>query len=311
MPMPDAISTAPRPLAEAPPERHAQPSSLYRGNLWKLALATARSFPRPLARAIAILASQTYRLGSPRSRIIYENLLPAFSGDEQAAAAATARLFSHFGTKMVDLLRFEAGVDAEFCELTGWPIFERAHQRGAGVLFITPHLGNWEIGAPLITGKGVKFFAVTQAEPGSNFTEMRQRARQRWGVETIVVGQDAFAFIEIIRRLQEGATVAMLIDRPAPQSATTVKLFGHDFQASLAPAELARASGCAVIGGIIVEENGAYAARFLPEFQYDRRSLGSRETRVQFTQTIIDAFAPSIRQYADQWYNFVPIWPKS
>jgi lauroyl/myristoyl acyltransferase len=139
---------------------------------------------------------------------------------------------------------------------------------------------------------------------------MRRTARARWGVETIVVGQDAFAFIEIIRRLQEGAAVAMLIDRPAPQSATTVKLFGRGFQASLAPAELARASGCAVIGGCIVEEKGAYAARFLPEFTYDRRALGNREGRAQFTQQIIEAFAPSIRRYADQWYNFVPIWPK-
>ena len=94
------------------------------------------------------------------------------------------------------------------------------------------------------------------------------------------------------------------------QSAATVKLFGRDFQASLAPAELARASGCAVLGGVIVEERGQYIARFLPEFEYNRRALGNREGRTQFTQQIIDAFAPSIRQYADQWYNFVPIWPK-
>jgi lauroyl/myristoyl acyltransferase len=308
--MPEAISTAqPLPLRE--PEPLAKPSALYRGGLWKLALATARSFPRPIARALAIFSSQLYRVASPRSRIVYENLLPVFGEDEVAATAATRRLFSRFAKKMVDLLRFEAGVDAEFGDLQGWEIFQHANARGAGVLFITPHLGNWEIGAPLLTKNGVKFFAVTQAEPGSNFTDMRREARARWGVETIVVGQDAFAFIEIIRRLQEGAAVAMLIDRPAPQSATPVKLFGRDFQASLAPAELARASGCAVIGGCIVEENGAYAARFLPEFEYDRRQLGSREGRAQFTQKIIDAFAPSIQRHADQWYNFVPIWPKT
>jgi lauroyl/myristoyl acyltransferase len=309
--MSEAISTAPQSVSEAAPGKRAQPSSLYRGEAWRVALAVARSLPRPLVRTMAIPASHAYRLVSPRSRIIFENLLPAFHGDESRAAAATRRLFSHFATKLVDLLRFEAGVDSRFGELSGWEIFERAHERGKGVLFITPHLGNWEIGAPLITNRGVKFFAVTQAEPGSDFTEMRRVARQRWGVETIVVGEDAFAFVEIIRRLQEGASVAMLIDRPAPQSSTIVKLFGRDFPASLAPAELARASGCAIVGGIIVEENGAYAARFLPEFEYDRRALGTREARAQFTQKIIDAFAPSIRQYADQWYNFVPVWPKS
>jgi lauroyl/myristoyl acyltransferase len=88
------------------------------------------------------------------------------------------------------------------------------------------------------------------------------------------------------------------------------KLFGQRFLGSLAAAELARASGCAVIGGCIVEENGAYAARFLPEFKYDRRALGSREARAQLTQEIITAFEPIIRTYVDQWYHFVPIWPK-
>ena len=297
-------------IPEAEPDRPQKPSALYRGGLWRLALATARAFPRPLARALAIAVCQAYRISSPRSRIIYDNLLPAFDGDEIAAAAATRRLFSKFATKMVDLLRFEAGVDAPFHEMSGWDIYKAAYEKRVGMLFVTPHLGNWEIGAPLVTNLGVKFYAVTQAEPGSNFTEMRRAARARWNIDTIVVGEDPFAFIEIIKRLQEGAVVALLIDRPAPQSAANVKLFGREFQASLAPAELARASGCAVVGGSIVEENHGYVARFLPEFTYDRRALGNREGRVQFTQQIIDAFAPTLRRHADQWFNFVPVWPK-
>jgi KDO2-lipid IV(A) lauroyltransferase len=172
--MAEAISTPP-PIAV--PERAAQPSALYRGGLWKCALATARNLPRPISRAVAQIGTQSYRILSPRSRVIYENLLPVFNGDEFAAQDATYRLFSKFATKVVDLLRFEAGVDAQFGELSGWEIFHRAHGRGRGMLFITPHLGNWEIGAPLITRKDVKFYAVTQAEPGSDFTEMRSGAR--------------------------------------------------------------------------------------------------------------------------------------
>lgn len=308
--MAEAITTSATQLSQADPPRCVKPSALYRVGLWRCALATARAFPRPLARALAIAASQTYRLASPRARIVFENLLPALNEDEITANAATRRLFSNFARKMVDLLRFEAGVDSPFREMSGWDIFHKALSKRTGMLFVTPHLGNWEIGAPLVTTLGIKFYAVTQAEPGSNFTEMRRQARAGWGIETIVVGEDPFSFIEIIRRLNEGAIVALLVDRPAMQSAATVKLFGRDFQASLAPAELARACGCAVLGGVIVEERGQYVARFLPEFEYNRRALGNREGRIQFTQQIIDAFAPSLRQYADQWYNFVPIWPK-
>jgi hypothetical protein len=63
---------------------------------------------------------------------------------------------------------------------------------------------------------------LTQPEPDARLTELRQASRARWGVETLVVGEDAFAFIEIIKRLQEGATVALLVDRPPAPTAVTV-----------------------------------------------------------------------------------------
>ena len=50
-------------------------------------------------------------------------------------------------------------------------------------------------------------------------------------------------------------------------------------------------------------------ARLLAEFEYDRQSLGNRERRGQLTQQIMRAFEPEIRQHADQWFHFVPIWP--
>ena len=44
---------------------------------------------------------------------------------------------------------------------------------------------------------------------------------------------------------------------------------------------------------------------------YDRRALGNRQERLKFTQEITRAFEPAIRQHPEQWYHFVPIWPRS
>ena len=78
---------------------------------------------------------------------------------------------------------------------------------------------------------------------------------------------------------------------------------------AVAAAELARASGCAVLGVVVAREAGGYAARILPEFTYDRAALGSRENRQKFTQQILSAFEPEIRRYPEQWFHFVPVWP--
>ena len=74
------------------------------------------------------------------------------------------------------------------------------------------------------------------------------------------------------------------------------------------PAELARASGCALLPAYLPRTERGYAARLLPEIPYDRPALRSRESRHKLTQEIMRAFEPAIRQHPDQWYHFVSIW---
>jgi len=150
---------------------------------------------------------------------------------------------------------------------------------------------------------------LTQPEPDQKLTELRQVSRARRGVETLVVGEDTFAFIEIIKRLQAGATVALLVDRPPAPTAVNVNLFGRPFPASIAAAELARASGCAIVPVYIVRQPNGHLAHILPEITYDRAAIGNRNARLRLTQEILRAFEPAIRQHLAQWFHFVPVWP--
>src|SRR4029077_2433503 len=159
-----------------------------------------------------------------------------------------------------------------------------------GILLVTPHLGNWEFGGPLLTKRGVKLQVITLAEPGRGFTELRQASRARWDIDTLVIGEDPFAFVEVIRRLEAGATVALLIDRPPKTSSVTVELFGRPFAASIAAAELARASGCVLLPVYLPLTDKGYAAHILPPFPYDRAMLRKREVRQQLTQEIVRTF---------------------
>jgi lauroyl/myristoyl acyltransferase len=116
--------------------------------------------------------------------------------------------------------------------------------------------------------------------------------------------------VEVIKRLQAGAAMVIAIDRPTERSDGRVELFGEPFDAPAAAAELARASGCALVGATIVRHPKGFAAKVLPEFTYDRQALGSREARRELTQHILRAFEPEIRNHLGQWYQFVPIWPQ-
>jgi predicted RND superfamily exporter protein len=291
----------------------AAPSSFYRAGLWRLGLVSARILPIFVFNAFCLLVTEIYyRLHRERRTVVLQNLLPALHGDQAAARRTAHRLFRQFALKMADVWRYESGVlkHSWLNEQKDWDHFEAVKARGQGVLLITPHLGNWELGGPLLAHHGYKLLALTQAEPDDALTQLRMASRARWGIETLVVGNDGFAFVEIIKRLQSGAIVAMLIDRPPAPSAVTVELFGQPFQASIAAAELARASGCALLGVTLTRSSAGYTAHVLPEITYDRRALGTREARRELTGKIMRAFEPEIRQHLDQWYHFVPIWPE-
>jgi lauroyl/myristoyl acyltransferase len=271
-----------------------------------------RWLPASVARRLGALLARCYGAVSvDRRQVVVANLRPVFGDDDLAAEAAASRLFANFGGKIADLLRYEAGgsVDALIRPPAGETIWPSSAE-GKGRLLLTVHLGNWEFGAPLLKRMGVNLLVITLAEPDPGFTRLRQEARRRWEVETLVIGQDAFAFIEVLKRLQAGATIALLVDRPPEGSAVKVELFGRPFAASLAAAELARASGCALLPVALPWTPSGYEVVALPEVAYDRAGLGDRESRRALTQEIMRAFEPVIRQHADQWYHFVPIWPK-
>ncbi|MBU6399766.1 MAG: MMPL family transporter, partial [Verrucomicrobia bacterium] len=302
--------SSPAPATEHPAAT--RPSWFYRAEIWSLGLFVGRFLPVKLSVALGCWAAAGYCALQPRRReVVVRNLLPVLNGERQAAERATRQLFAEFARKVGDLWRYESGraVERQPADWSGWEIFTAAQARGRGVLLVTPHLGNWEIGGLLLAQRGVNLLALTQAEPERRLTALRLNSRARWGVETLVVGEDAFAFVEIIKRLQAGATVALLVDRPAPPTAVTVELFGRPFLGSIAAAELARATGCAVVPVYVVRRPAGYSAHVLPEVPYDRAALGNRARRIRLTQEILRAFEPVIRQHATQWYHFVPIWP--
>jgi lauroyl/myristoyl acyltransferase len=306
---PNAVSRE-HALAVEPP---ISPSSLYQVGLWRFGLAVVRTLPAWLVNGCCVLVAEIYfRLQRPRREVVVQNLLPAVSGDRFLAVRTTRRLYRNFALKLADLWRVESGMPVH-----NWvtkdkeqEIIRTAWARGRGVLFITLHLGNWEHGGLLLADMGIKLTVLTLPEPEDRLTDLRSASRARWGIETLIVGRDQFAFVEVIKRLQEGAALAISIDRPPERSSVLVELFGQPFRASVAAAELARASGCSLIGVTVVRQREGYAVRMLPEFVYDRRALGSHEARRELTRQILRAFEPEISEHLDQWYHFVPIWPE-
>ncbi len=291
---------------------HGAQPAFYCGGLWRLGLAGARIIPAALPKAVAAgLADLYWQFQRQRCEVVVQNFLPVFAGNKPAAEKAARAAHRNFAAKLIDLWRIESGeVVRNWLTTDGeLEIIHAARRRGRGTLFITLHLGNWEHGGLLLNQLGIRLTILSQAEPDDGLTDLRKAARARYGVDTLIIGDDGFAFVEVIKRLQAGADMAVSLDRPPNRGGVPVDFFGRQFVGSLAAAELARASGCALVGVTIIRRPNGYAVKVLPEFVYDRKNLGSRAARRELTQQILRAFEPEIRKDIEQWYQFTPIWP--
>jgi predicted exporter/lauroyl/myristoyl acyltransferase len=289
------------------------PSSFYRAGPWRLGLALVRSLPGPVIDAVCRAVAELHFSWQRQQReVVVRNLLPACAGERAVAEATARRLYRRFAVKLADLWRVESGLPVHNWLTTPGElaIIQQAKQRGRGVLFVTLHLGNWEHGGLLLAELGIKLTIITLPEADERLTQMRAASRARWGMATLLIGQDSFALVEVLKRLQAGDALALAIDRPAGRGALPVELFGHPFAAPAVAAEVARASGCALVGVTILRRREGFAVKVFPEFIYDRAALRSPEARQALTQEIVRAFEPHIREHLDQWYQFVPLWPK-
>ncbi len=288
------------------------PPAIYSAISWKFGLTVVRVIPQRLLYGTAEFLSLCYCwMRKNRRETVINNLLPVLDGNRVEAQKACERLFRNFGHKLVDLWRCEGGLPSAplITELIGAEALLEAHRRKQGVLLVTPHLGNWEVGGYALAARGIKLHVVTLSEPAAGLTETRAQARARNGIETIIVGDDPFGFVRIIKLLQDGAVMAILLDRPTESSRVTVDFFGRPFHAAVAAADLARASGCLILPVFLPRAGSGYRIELQPEIAYDRNELGGRDGRQKLTQRIFHVFEPFVRKHPDQWYHFIPIWP--
>src|SRR5229473_7484370 len=108
--------------------------------------------PRPLARAVGIgLAWLVYLLHVRLRQVGMRNLAMVFPEKSEAERARILRgEFASLGRQLAEVCHFPKYTRENVEEVIvydGFENFERALARGKGVLFLTAHLGGWELSA--------------------------------------------------------------------------------------------------------------------------------------------------------------------
>lgn len=189
-------------------------------------------------------------------------------------------------------------------ERIGFEHLQKVHEEGRGAILACPHLSLFELGGVVMDELGFTTVAVSLPEPSAALTKWRTDFRKRWNMETLEIGTDTFAFLPIIKQLNAGKFVAILVDRPASENRVPVQYKGGTVWFSTGPVLLALLAEAPVVPVTVVAlPNGDYRLEAQPPI-YPRWQKDRAATLEFYTEQVARAFEPILCQYPDQWYHF-------
>jgi KDO2-lipid IV(A) lauroyltransferase len=278
-------------------------------------LACARNVPRPwMHRGGTMLASAYYRarpkyLRAARANLAIIRNLPA--EHPEVGELAWAMVASHFSA-WVDFLHFATRPPADAARLvegvTGYSHIVEGRLRGKGVVLLTAHLGNWEVGGLMLARMRQPIHVVLVPDIFPGVERERRRLHEACGVVEIRVDRTFVPTLAVLRVLSQNGIVAMQGDRDFDNSGVAVPFFGREAYFPRGPLRVAMASGATVLPAFIVRMPGG-GYRAIVEEPLLVESGGDRDASLRRNlERYVAILERYVKEYPDQWYCFFPFW---
>ncbi len=270
-----------------------------------LAAQTLRWLPRPAARALGRSIGMAFYHLHPRLRQVGQrNLAMAFPEKSAAERERILRgVYLSLGRLLAEIPKFpeytKENVD-RIAVYDGLENYLAARDRGMGVLFMTAHLGGWEIGSFVHSLHGHWLNIVVRDLDNPLLNRWVKHLREMHGNRTYDKNHFARGLMAAMKR---GETVGALMDtNMTPPQGVFVNFFGVPACTAVGIARVAMHTGAAVLPAFTVwdEALGKYRVCFQPAIP--TVDTGDAEAdAIANTQNYTAAIERIVRAYPDQW----------
>lgn len=279
--------------------------------LMKVVALLASSLPRRVsyffAGALSRLAHLIFKekRGWARDNISRVIARPPDSGETKALAR---RMFRSYGLYWADFFGLGGRLSRELTKLVtveGMDNLRSALDRGKGVIFVTAHIGSWDVGGAALSGTSGLPVLSAVVEPVSKqssdyaMTEMREKR----GINVIPLGKP----LAIGRALRRNEIVFVVGDRVVGAEGVEVEFFGERTLFPRGAAYWAVKSGAAIVPGFCIRQpNGTYVGHIEEAIIPDEEGDAESGIRIN-TQRIAAVIERYISTYPEQWCMLQPL----
>lgn len=269
-----------------------------------LPLPAGLALGRGLGTLVRLLSKKRYRVALKNLRIAYGD---SMSESERERVAKES--FRHAGMFAVEGIKFafmpQEEVERRFTVI-GYEVFPDIMARKKGCLFISAHVGNFEIMGRWFSPRGYELMAIARAARDRGTTDMMLDLRERMGIKVFTLNQ---SLKPVFAGLKRNACVAIICDQNAAD--VFVPFFGQPTGTVDGPARIALRMGTPMIFPYCIRDGrGHYTVQ--AEGIYDAEPTGDEKADVERVMTEVNRRLEAIiRRHPEQWFWFHDRWRSS
>ncbi len=272
--------------------------------LVRLLIFTSNAIPRRTWLAFCgSLGSIAYYFAGKTRRLTRKHLSLAFPAlRPQEVTQLAKRTFTMLGKNGGEILRSTSVSSLKeleaFLVTEGLENFQTAHAKGRGVIFLTCHLGAFDLQVTNMAMRGLNPNIIGTPLKDRRLNDLLWQYRNAHGAVAIQRGKETFRMIKILR---SGGSVALLIDQDTKVQTVFVDFFGRPAATPIGATVLAMKTGCAVVPTYVyLGEDGLQHMHILPEIPM--RVSGDEDDDIHFnTQVLTNFIEETIRKHPEQW----------
>ena len=237
--------------------------------------------------------------------------LPASHRD---VARVARRSFRNFAKYLVEIMRFPRLDSEDFERLVAvdprsWSYFRAARDHGRGLIFVSMHFGNFEIGGARIADE-MPLNVIADELENQRLMDLLVANRAHKNVRLL---PPEGAVRQVLQALRRNEMVGLMMDlgpRAKELDNVEVMFFGERTAFPTIAANLARVSGAPiVVAAVTRERDNTFRGVALPPIFVERTKQAAHDIE-RTTQTIVHGLEQLVRGDPDQWYIFRPMWTR-
>lgn len=280
---------------------------------WRWAAALAQRLPLRVLYPLAVaLGEVAYLAWGTKRRIAKQNFSRVLDRPvtDPAVARIARRSFRNFAKYLIEIMRFPRLGPEEIERLVtvdGWEHLHAATERGRGLIFVSIHLGNFEMGGARIADE-IPLNVIADDLANERIMDLLIERRAHKGIN---IHSPTGAARKVLQALRRNEMVGLMMDlgpRALAFDNIRADFFGVPTSFPAVAANLARVSGAPIVVAVVVRErDNTFRGIATPPIFVDRTRQAAQETR-RVTETIARELEAFVRRWPEQWYIFRPMW---